>query len=79
MASLVTSGRSLAKRSLAAEISLGMEEDELASQKDVLGSFRREVVGSRPSLCLDLKKQLVSVGLQPHTRPAPGASLLVGW
>lgn len=41
MASLVTSGRSLAKRSLVTEISLEMEEDQLASQEieDVLDSF----------------------------------------
>lgn len=61
MASLVTSGRSLAKRSLVAEISLEMEEDQLASQENVLGSFRREVVGSRSPLCLNLREQLVTV------------------
>lgn len=43
MASLVNSGRSLTNRSLAAEMSLEMEEEQLASQEreDVLGSFRR--------------------------------------
>lgn len=26
------------------------------------------MVGSRPSFCVDLREQLVRVGLQPHTR-----------
>lgn len=39
MASLVTSGRSLAKRSLATEISLEMGEDQLASQ-EIIDSLR---------------------------------------
>lgn len=43
MASLVTSGRSLTNWSLAAEMSLEMEEDQLATQEreGVPGSFRR--------------------------------------